>query len=241
MSWRSATRRRRGREAAGGGREGAARPERRRMRRRRPSRREPRRPSRDASISRSHRATSITFVEVGRRRSSPRPVRPAATRRRRCRPGRTSPALPSCRRRTSRRRSSPACRGRSWPSRRRTTSARMFDSLPSSAVDSCPCRGRRRSGVTRFHLSGALSPWPLTRSKRDGLAVARDLEVRRVEGAELEDVLAPVVVGALLQVVEQRALDRDDRRLRRVARVDRVVGRLAAEQQRRVGAAEVRG
>ena len=38
----------------------------------------------------------------------------------------------------------------------------------------------------------------------DRLAVARHLDMRRVERAELEQILAAVVVGALLQIVEQR-------------------------------------
>src|SRR3954470_866901 len=89
---------------------------------------------------------------------------------------------------------------------------------------------RRRDALPLVRCILALA---LDAIERDGLPVAGDLDVRRVEGAELEDVLAPVLVRALLDVVEQRALDSDDRRLRRVSRVDGVVGGLAAEQQRR--------
>ena len=76
--------------------------------------------------------------------------------------------------------------------------------------------------------------------ERHRLAVARELDARGVEGAELEDVLPAVVVGALLQVVGERALDRDDHRLRR-RRARRRCRRPALPPiaQRRAGAAQV--
>ncbi len=116
--------------------------------------------------------------------------------------------------------------------------ARMLASLASSA-STLSRSASAAFGLTRRHLSCAFSPWPLTRSKTTTSLPRDQLDAVRVEGAELEEVLAAVVVGALLQVVDQRAFDGDDRRLRRVAGVDRRVRRLAADEQRGARAAGV--
>ena len=71
------------------------------------------------------------------------------------------------------------------------------------------------------------------------LVAPRDLDVIRVVGAELEQILDAVVVGAFAQIVDQRFLDRDDGGPRRVARIHRVVVGLSADEQRRLRAAGV--
>ena len=78
-------------------------------------------------------------------------------------------------------------------------------------------RGRLRLAPL---LAGVLA---LARRLLEGerLVAARDLNRGRVEGAELEDVLAPQLVGRLLHVVEQRRVDGEHHRPRRVLRVHR--------------------
>ena len=61
-----------------------------------------------------------------------------------------------------------------------------------------------------------------------GLALVRDVERQRRERAEVEHVLLPVVVGLSLEIVEERALKREDHRLRQGARVHVAVVGLAA-------------
>ena len=64
--------------------------------------------------------------------------------------------------------------------------------------------------------------------ERHGRAAARDFHLRAGELAEVEDVLQPIVRRALLQVVGQRLVDREDDRTRRVFRVNTFAGGLAA-------------
>ena len=78
--------------------------------------------------------------------------------------------------------------------------ARMFASF--DVNPSAFSRSRSAGfGLTRRHVSCAFSPWPFTCSSTT-VWPSRVSSMRlALNGAELEDVLAPVVVGALLQVV----------------------------------------
>ena len=81
---------------------------------------------------------------------------------------------------------------------------------PVSSVSTLDLSASPEAAPLLFQVSG-LSPSPFTRSKVSVLPSQVSSALVRVEGTELERVATPEVVHALLEVIGERALDRDHR------------------------------